>query len=271
MDPLKARGPDGLPVLFFHKFWDVVGGNVTSAILDVLNNEAPMEKLGEVVVVLIRKFSRNRLLFGGDCVEQGNFWDRVGKLAEEFRRDGIGVSVPKVCGSGSLGWILPNSGDFKLNIDAALDYDNCRYGAGMVIRDDRGIVVVAAALSFFGKVSMDITEAKAILEGLLLTNNLGLFPMSVKSDALEVVGLCNRKSSSYGDIDNIICDILSLKFKCIDTSIVHVPRECNSVAHFIAHFAVLNGCSNVWSNVFPDWLSVLAKADLSSCNPFFGK
>ncbi|KAK1580992.1 hypothetical protein Q3G72_002069 [Acer saccharum] len=161
-----------------------------------------MEKLGEVVVVLIRKFSRNRLLFGGDCVEQGNFWDRVGKLAKEFRRDGIGVSVPKVCGSGSLGWILPNSGDFKLNIDAALDYDNCRYGAGMVIRDDKGIVVVAVALSFFGKVSMDITEAKAILE---------------------------------------------------------------------AHFAVLNGCSNVWSNVFPDWLSVLAKADLSSCNPSFGK
>ncbi|TXG66304.1 hypothetical protein EZV62_007579 [Acer yangbiense] len=95
MDPLKAPGPDGLPVLFFHKFWDVVGGNVTSVVLDVLNNEAPMEKLGEAVVVLIPK-----IVFGGDCVEQGNFWDIAGELAEVFGGDGVGVSVPKIWGRG---------------------------------------------------------------------------------------------------------------------------------------------------------------------------
>ncbi|KAK0575086.1 hypothetical protein LWI29_033777 [Acer saccharum] len=127
-------------------------------------------------------------------------------------------------------------------------------GAGVVIRDDRGgvVVVVVAALSFVGKVFVYIVEAKAILESLLLTNNLGLFLASVESDALVVVGLCNRKSSLFGDIDNIICDVLSLKSKCLDISIVHVPREYNRVAHSIACFAILNGCSNVWSGVFPN-------------------
>ncbi|KAK2652231.1 hypothetical protein Ddye_012087 [Dipteronia dyeriana] len=161
-----------------------------------------------------------------------------------------------VCRPVSKVWTLPNSGNFKLNVDATLDFDNCRYGAGVVIRDDRGTVVVAATLSFVGTVSIDIDEAKTILEGLLLANNFGLFQVSVESDALEVVGLCNRKSNSFGDIDNIICDLLSLKAKCINISIVNVPRECNRVAHSIARFAILNGCSNVWSVVFSDWLYV---------------
>ncbi|KAK2665076.1 hypothetical protein Ddye_003650 [Dipteronia dyeriana] len=55
MDSLKAPEPDGFPVLFFLKFWDVVGESVTKAVLDVLNNNASMDKLGEAVVVLIPK------------------------------------------------------------------------------------------------------------------------------------------------------------------------------------------------------------------------
>ncbi|KAK3197873.1 hypothetical protein Dsin_021288 [Dipteronia sinensis] len=55
MDPLKALGPDGLLVLFFQKFWDVVGDGVTKAVLVVLNDNAPLNTLREAIVVLIPK------------------------------------------------------------------------------------------------------------------------------------------------------------------------------------------------------------------------
>ncbi|KAK2659302.1 hypothetical protein Ddye_005835 [Dipteronia dyeriana] len=55
IDPLKALRPDGLLILFFPKFWDIVWGNVISVILDVLNSDAPLDKLGEAVVILIPK------------------------------------------------------------------------------------------------------------------------------------------------------------------------------------------------------------------------
>ncbi|KAK1586800.1 hypothetical protein Q3G72_006262 [Acer saccharum] len=101
-------------------------------------------------------------------------------------------------------WTSPVSGSFKLNVDAALDSDIGRYGAGLIIRDDRGLIIVADALSFNGNVPVDIAEAKAVLEGLLMAVDLGLFPLCIESDAQGVVGLCTEVNISNGDIDNII-------------------------------------------------------------------
>lgn len=39
MRPLKAPSSDGFPVTFFHKNWYIMGGEVTSFCLDVLNNK----------------------------------------------------------------------------------------------------------------------------------------------------------------------------------------------------------------------------------------
>lgn len=34
---LKAPGPDGMPAIFFKKFWQTVGDQITSEVLNVLN------------------------------------------------------------------------------------------------------------------------------------------------------------------------------------------------------------------------------------------
>ena len=51
---------------------------------------------------------------------------------------------------------MPASGSFKLNVDTALNGDKGKYGAGMVIGNDKGKVIMTAALSFKGKVLVDI-------------------------------------------------------------------------------------------------------------------
>jgi hypothetical protein len=37
MKGLAASGPDGLPAAFYHNYWDVIGTEVTFAVLQVLN------------------------------------------------------------------------------------------------------------------------------------------------------------------------------------------------------------------------------------------
>ena len=38
MHPMKAPRPEGMPPIFYKKYWDVVGGNVINCVLNTLNS-----------------------------------------------------------------------------------------------------------------------------------------------------------------------------------------------------------------------------------------
>ncbi|KAL5846637.1 hypothetical protein ACOSQ3_010161 [Xanthoceras sorbifolium] len=145
------------------------------------------------------------------------------------------------CRSGGdpfAGRSAPPAGIFKLNVDATWNKSSGRFGLGIVVRQVRGDVVLAAALSFKGGTDMAVAEARAVLEGLVLAGSRGFCPLLAESNCLELVNLCNERESYLCDIDNVISDI-RFTLGCFDVvSISHVPRAFNSVVHGIARWAL---------------------------------
>jgi hypothetical protein len=55
MAPLKAPGSDGLPPLFYHKYWHLIGDEVTKASLTCLNTGKILKAINHIYITLIPK------------------------------------------------------------------------------------------------------------------------------------------------------------------------------------------------------------------------
>ncbi|KAK3221777.1 hypothetical protein Dsin_008802 [Dipteronia sinensis] len=55
MNPTKAPGSDGLPAVFFQKYWESIGPNVVDAWLSVLNNRRSVDGMNKTIIALIPK------------------------------------------------------------------------------------------------------------------------------------------------------------------------------------------------------------------------
>ena len=55
MAPLKAPGPDGMPPIFYQKFWSDIGDNVVEAVLFCLNSGSLISGLNHTCISLIPK------------------------------------------------------------------------------------------------------------------------------------------------------------------------------------------------------------------------
>jgi hypothetical protein len=62
MGDLKAPGADGMPVIFYKKFWSLMGEKVKDEVLAVLNGAAMPEGWNDTVIVLIPKIKSPELL-----------------------------------------------------------------------------------------------------------------------------------------------------------------------------------------------------------------
>ena len=55
MEPLSAPGPDGMPPTFFQSYWSIVGDDVSSAVLNYLNNCFLPAAINHTFITLVPK------------------------------------------------------------------------------------------------------------------------------------------------------------------------------------------------------------------------
>ncbi|XP_058222863.1 uncharacterized protein LOC131332577 [Rhododendron vialii] len=151
-------------------------------------------------------------------------------------------------------WIKPPDGIFKINVDGSWKKDMGKGGYGIVVRDYRGLFVVASVGFSKWCASSLVVEALAIRQSVHLGFQLGLGSIFVESDAQLLVKMLNGQVTTNQEVEIIIHDIqaLSKNFQCYGFSFVR--RTGNSVAYVLASKGLSGSGYSLWTESPPLWL-----------------
>jgi len=138
----------------------------------------------------------------------------------------------------------------KINVGGATSNDGRPSAIGVVIRDCRGVVVAASAKLLLAQYEVDVTEALAIEEGILLARQKMLKQVIIESDSFLVVDAISS-NSRHGDLRPIIQGILLLSSSFDIWKVKHLKREYNKVAHELAKSARESKTSLTWNEIEP--------------------
>jgi hypothetical protein len=151
-------------------------------------------------------------------------------------------------GGTSEDWVL-------INTDAAFIADQGRGGWGAVGRDSDGDMVFAAAGAIQHASDAFQAEADALLQGLILADQLGIGRVKIATDCLTLQNTLTSSKYSLSHIGALLRDIkIMLNLSFIDYQVVYVSRSCNKPAHTLAAHG-LAGVQNdhqVWYERVPD-------------------
>ncbi|GAV71250.1 RVT_3 domain-containing protein, partial [Cephalotus follicularis] len=148
-------------------------------------------------------------------------------------------------------WHPPPPHTVKLNGDGAYNESEGLGGAGVVVRNVQGLVLVAASWFYPFVTDPLSTEALAILYAMELAVREGWKRIMVQSDAEVVINEILSSSprlSSYGNVVEKIKSFISYFVECHFTC---VRRPSNQVAHELAQHACNSHCNNVWFDRIP--------------------
>lgn len=78
MSPLKSPDSDGFPIIFYQKFWDIIGPNVISSVLEFFNTKKLHILIKFTYVVLITKVKQPSKMTDFWPVSLGNVIYKLG-------------------------------------------------------------------------------------------------------------------------------------------------------------------------------------------------
>ncbi|XP_074266093.1 uncharacterized protein LOC141588556 [Silene latifolia] len=209
--------------------------------------------------------ARNKVVFDGKQWSVDAVLRRVRELVEEMREEGAGrreVEEEVVIGRG---WRKPMQGWNKVNVDAG-KMEGLGMGLGAVCRDEEEGVLWAATRQEMVDREPQLLEAEAVLMGLSEARRRGMLRVEVESDCLGVVQDLKNRVRGRSDLFLIYDEILVLCSSFIQVEFSFVKRNCNRVAHALAHVVSWSVGTRVWVVDFPQNIVLLAAYDRDNMN-----
>ena len=156
-------------------------------------------------------------------------------------------------------WTRPEVGVAKLNVDGAFVEDGGA-GAGIILRDHRGEVIVSACRHLLH--CKDATEAEmdAIEEGLKLSLTWTPLKIVVESDCADAVKLIQKETpntSIHAFRVSVIRELLQER----EIKIASISRDANGASHELAKMGRVQRRTEVWLQSFPQEISTSLEAD----------
>ncbi|KAK3177767.1 hypothetical protein Dsin_033219 [Dipteronia sinensis] len=143
-----------------------------------------------------------------------------------------------------------------------VDRINSKVDFGIVIRNNKGEVMVSCAQSMVVNFSVKTAKLFAVWKSIIFSGDCGLTPCSFEMDEACIVKWikngCHRDSANgiiLNDIDLMVANLGEVAF-------CHTDRSANRVARGLAIFAHNSSDDTFWMEDFPCCVKEMLKADM---------
>ena len=173
--------------------------------------------------------NRNQAIFGDSALSPAIVWD----TAKRAHLDYVDARL-------SFPPAPPPVDFFKINVDGATDVGGGNFCIGAVIRDSSGFPIGALSLALPSCFPAEITEAYALIHGVLFASEMQVHQALFESDALSIIhDLTFEVSGSV--FGHILEDIRAASSSFNFCSFHHLKRDGNRAAHSLAQEAKSSG------------------------------
>jgi ribonuclease HI len=161
-------------------------------------------------------------------------------------------------------WRKPPEGSVKLNVDGSFCKEMGVGGAGVVLRDDRGAIIVSKSLSLQPCLSPLEAELEACREGVILALDWSSLPCMIEMDCAEAVNMIRSGELNRSPFTGLIQEIKRLMATRSNLVIGTISREQNSVSHMLANLGRTSARTQTWAGSGPDDVTALCRSECNS-------
>lgn len=191
--------------------------------------------------------ARNHFVFNGANIPAGETIRRANKEAREARHLMARNDGPMRGSQVWVVWTPPRHGVVKLNTDGAMKASSGIASAGGVFRDHAGSWIVGFTTKI-GTTNSFIAELWGLREGLKIAIDRGFNKLIVETDSNAMVQALIKDTESRPETDTLIADCNFLMRKIHEVDLIHVYREGNHCADYLANM----GQSGEWGTTVLD-------------------
>ncbi|XP_075654731.1 uncharacterized protein LOC142624885 [Castanea sativa] len=195
--------------------------------------------------------NRNQAIHNDSAIPPSQVWEIVSRAFLDFNASRLNI-LPTHPPALHL-WAAPPPGYHKINVDGASDEGGGNSCIGVIIRDPSSVAIGALSKVLPSCLPAEITEAFALLYGVLLAQELQIDFAIFESDAFAVI-LALSFGEAGGELGHILEEIraaLSIFSQC---SFHHLNRDVNKAAHNQAKEAKFLGQTNIWKGTPPSYI-----------------